>query len=306
MAIELGQDLSPPPPRGRRRARVWQGVAVSLVLGTALMSVWGTPRHASEAAFGAALRAGDVTAVVRDTGQNLGDEKSVGAALSMTNRTSSSSPSVVWTSGDGRIYRTSLATLAGLPSPSENGGIEDPSVVQPGFDASGNVVSDAKVDIPRSIEATARAAGAPAPDQTSLGWAGHLGDPLAALEVAALLLLVMGPQPRRFTKWGQFWLLGIPAGAGLLWWVLRDVPFDARMRAVPEPPPHASGVIGGDVVRRSGAVGFGWALVGSLVLSAVVAGVVQPRGWGTRTEPEPGSVTFQVVYDDGQRSTLNF
>jgi hypothetical protein len=270
------------------------------------MSVWGTPRHASEAAFGAALRSGDVTSAVRDDGQNLGDEKRLGAAVSLTTRRSSSISSVVWTTGDGRVYRTSLATLAGLPSPSANGGVEDSSAGQPGVDASGNVVADAKVDIPRSIEATAHAAGVPVPDQTSLGWAGRLGDPLAVLEFAALILLVMGPQPRRFTKWGQFWLLGIPAGVGLLWWVLRDAPFDAAMRAVPEPAPRARGVIGGDVVRRSGAVGFGWALLGSAVLSAVVLGVVHAGGWDARPEPAPGSVTFQVVYDDEQRSTLSF
>jgi hypothetical protein len=305
MAIELGQDLSPPS-RGLPRTRVWQGVALAIVLAAVVMSVWGTPRQASEAAFGAALRGGDVRAAVRDDGQNLGDEKSIGAALSMTNRTSSSIPSVVWTTGDGRIYRTSLATLAGLPSPSGTSEVHDPSSAWPGFDASGNVVPDVKVDVPRSIEATARADGVPVPAQTSLGWSGHLGDPLAVLEVAALFLLVMGPQPRRFTKWGQFWLLGIPAGAGLIWWVLRDAPFDAAMRAVPEPAPHARGVIGGDVVRRSGAQGFGWALVGSIVLSAVVLGVVQARGWGDRPEPDQGSVTFQVVYDDGQRATLNF
>jgi hypothetical protein len=305
MAIDLGQEVGPPAP-SRLRGRGLQILALALVLGSLLMSFWATPIDSSEAEFGSALAAGDVRAAVRDDGQAVGIDARFGTGLWATSRRSSDVPSILWTTGTGRVYRTRLDTLAQLPAPSATSTSDDAHDAIPGFDASANPAVAAKVDIAASLVATARAAGVAPPDPTSLGWAKQLGNALGYVQVAAFLLLVVGSQPRRFTKWGQFWLLGLPAGAGLFWWVLRDAPFDPGMRSLPEPAPHAQVQISDDVVRRGGRQGFVALLIGSLVLSAVVAGLVQVVTWGARPAPEPGSVTFQVVYDDGQRATLNF
>ncbi len=304
MAIDLGQDVTPAA-HSRLQGRPLQVLALVVVLVAVLSSIWGTPRQASEAAFGAALSSGDVRAVVRDLGAPIGTEVHFGVGAWFTSGSHSSTSSIVWTSSDGRIYRTHLGALTTLPPPSGPTAVDQEPDLAPGLDEFGNMIEAPKVDVGRSIEATADASGVAVPDQMSLGWSAHLGDPLGLLLLGAFFVLVMGPQPRRFTKWGQFWLLGLPAGAGLLWWVLRDAPFDPRMRAVPEPAPRLHGAIEGGIERRSGARGFAWALLGSLVLSAVVAGIVQATIWGDRPEPQQGSVTFQVVYDDGQRGTLN-
>lgn len=303
MAIDLGQDVSPPAPSRLHGGRL-QVLALVVVLGAVLSSIWGTPRQASEAAFGAALSSGDVRAVVRDLGAPIGTEVHFGVGAWFTSASHSSVSSILWTSSDGRIYRTELGTLTTLPPPARSTAVDQESDLAPGLDEFGNIIEAPKVDVARSIEATADESGVAVPDRGSLGWSAHLGDPLGLLLLVACFALAMGPQPRRFTKWGQFWLLGLPAGAGLLWWILRDAPFDPRMRAAPEPAPRLHGAIDGGIERRSGARGFAWALLGSLVLSVVVAGIVQATIWGDRPEPQQGSVTFQVVYDDGQQGTL--
>lgn len=292
MAIDVGHVRDVAETRGPRR-HVLQVVAAGLVVVAMALSLWGMPRQASEAAFGQALRDGQVVGVVPDTGQKVGADLHVGLGGWFASSRSSSAGSILWSSTDGRLYRTTLDSLATLP----------PVGAATSDDTAGTGTSPT-VDVQRSIEATARAASVAVPDQTSLGWAGRLDLPLSVLLLGALILLVMGPQPRRFTKWGTFWLLGLPLGAGLIWWLLRDAPFDPAMRAVPEPEPHRHGPGAHGVLRRSGAVGFAWALVGSLAMTLLLVGVVDARGWGDRPDPRPGSVTFEVVYVDGQQATL--
>ena len=94
---------------------------------------------------------------------------------------------------------------------------------------------------------------------------------LAFLVMAGLVgLLVAGPQPRRFTKWGWFWLITLlPAGLGAVWWLLREAPWDRHMSAEPPLPPrvtrHRYDPTGR--VRRGGWTG----LLAGLVLGQLLA-----------------------------------
>jgi hypothetical protein len=95
-----------------------------------------------------------------------------------------------------------VSTLAGLPDPSQSAATEQPGGVAP------------RVDVYRSVIATATAADLPVPQMGSLGPYGWLGWPLVLAWLAGVLLLVAGPQPRRVTKWGLFW--GHTAGSRLV------------------------------------------------------------------------------------------
>ncbi|MFE9656187.1 hypothetical protein [Micromonospora sp. NPDC006431] len=79
-----------------------------------------------------------------------------------------------------------------------------------------------------------------------------------ALALTWLGLLVAGPAPQAGSRWFWFWLGLLPFGAGLLGWLLRE-------------QWHAELPAGRD--RQSGWAGFGWALLGGLVLSLAVLGL---------------------------------
>ncbi len=108
-------------------------------------------------------------------------------------------------------------------------------------------------------------------------------------------LLVHGPQPRRFTKWGWFWLIAVlPAGIGAVWYLLREAPWGARASAWPalgprqtRNPHDANGP-----VRRGG-----WlALLFAVVLAQPAGGLLQ-GGLDEMTDHHPGPPTSWVVVD---------
>jgi hypothetical protein len=91
-----------------------------------------------------------------------------------------------------------------------------------------------------SLVTVAREAGHPAPTVTRLSlsdsavvqlvtWANAVGT------IAAVILLIVGPQPRRMTRWGVFWTLLMPLNLGMLWWLFAEAPWAPRARALPEP-----------------------------------------------------------------------
>lgn len=53
-----------------------------------------------------------------------------------------------------------------------------------------------------------------------------------------LVVLLLGGQPRRATRWATFWLLLTPMNLGMLRTLVREAPWSGAMRAWPEPPPH--------------------------------------------------------------------
>jgi hypothetical protein len=220
------------------------------LVGSVPFALWGTPRYSSQDDFARALKAGDVAAV------SLADQGRYGLEAGPSGVTVAASPtSVVWESSDGRLHRTDLQPLS----------VGDPG--SPG-DAT---------DLSRTIAATWRAAGHDAPlfDQ-GLGIAGRSATPLGLLTLAALFWIIAGPQPRRVTKWGMFWLLFIPLGVGLAWWLARDAPFVERLHRAAAPPPRARG----DMPYGVGRVGGGTTVLVSIgasialgLLLAVVLGL---------------------------------
>jgi hypothetical protein len=100
----------------------------------------------------------------------------------------------------------------------------------------------------------------PRPGDTN-AWSGTLALGWTAGWLVMLFVLITGPQPRRATKWANFWLFLLPGGVGLLWALAREAPWSRSESDLPEPPP---GPLPG---RWSG----GWAFLAVLLLSQVVA-----------------------------------
>ena len=252
--------------RTSRRA-VTRVVCWVLLVGSALFALWGTPRMTSQDDMAKAVKAGDVRMVEMAPGR-YGLE----ADLPNVNMTQENATVVVWEDQSGRLHRTDLSRLAiGIPSP-------DPTTAV-----------DGRVDLVATINATAEEAGVAAPTYLDMGIARFATVPLALVTIAAFLLLVFGRQPRRVTKWGMFWLLGIPLGVGLGWWLWRDAPFNQAMSAAAEPAPRQRGMTPAGVPRAGGGKTFflAWAAaVGMAVLLAMVIGVQgSSSGSGDPTAP---------------------
>jgi hypothetical protein len=63
-----------------------------------------------------------------------------------------------------------------------------------------------------------------------------IGSLIAFLSVVGAI--VFGPQPRRFTKWGAFWIAMLPLGVGQVWLLVTEAPWSRAASARPEPLPH--------------------------------------------------------------------
>ncbi len=132
------------------------------------------------------------------------------------------------------------------------------------------------------VAATATAAGRAAP-RVSTARLTDTPDHLAAAAFLAWLLILammmLGPEPRRCTRFGWFWLLGIPGGFGLAWFLLREAPW-SREAVVLQPLPP------GKVRRRPGEPRLRWggwstflllstlAAFGVVVLDQLVSGLL--------------------------------
>lgn len=253
----------------------WRAPVLVLLLGCVLTAAYGTPREASDSRLAAAIRTGDVRAIMWD------DRSSYGLEMSGRGQTTTSYGDrqwVLWMDSSRVLHRTWVPWAVG--------------------DAGA-----APVDLDATIRATARAAETPAPALDGAGfrpWS-MLGWPLLAMELLSVLLLVLGPQPRRKTKWATFWTLGLPAGAGVAWWILRDSPWSHAANVIPEPVPRARGAMPSGQRRMGGAVAFFAVLVvgGSLVMGLihVVASA------GAQDAGPSGSRGWSVVRVDGTTTT---
>jgi hypothetical protein len=278
-----------------RSLRRQQVAALVLIAVAVVMAIWGTPTTTSEAYFGEAVADRGVTSWELDAPRSqYGLEVATG--LSVTTTSGRESGTVIWTDTLGRLHRTDVQVLLSQPDPKPPEGAELTDVAGV-FGSNGY-----QVDLGATIAATAMAGGTPVP-QYGLGAARFLGFPLAALALVGLLVLIFGPQPRRRTKWGTFWMLGIPAGVGLVWWVLTDSPWSATTDALPEPAPRQRGPVLGIVERRGGGVMF---LIAFALSFVVGFGWVVLRlfpGAADFGEPQPGSVTWHVVWSTGHTGT---
>jgi hypothetical protein len=279
-----------------RSLRRRQVAALSLIAVAVVMAIWGTPSTVSEAYFGASVAGGGVTSWEIDAPRSqYGLEVATG--LSVTKTSGGESGTVIWTDTRGRLHRTDVQILLGQPDPNRP---EDQELTNP---AAGVFWSNGyQVDLGATVAATAAAGGSPVPEY-GLGAARFLGLPLAALALVSVLMLIFGPQPRRRTKWGTFWMLGIPAGVGLVWWVLTDSPWSAASDALPEPAPRQRGPVLGVVDRRGG---------GTMFLIAFALSIVVGFGWmvlrllpgaADYGDPQAGTVVWHVVWSTGHTGT---
>jgi hypothetical protein len=256
----------------RPRRAIVRVVCWVLLVGAALFAMWGTPRMASQDDMARAVKAGDVRMIETDPGR-YGLE----VDLPNLNMTRADAPVVVWEDRSGRLHRTDLSRLAiGIP-------------------ASDSTSDGGPVDLAATINATAKAAGAASPTYLDMGIARFAPVPIALLTIAAFLLLVFGRQPRRVTKWGMFWLLGIPLGAGLGWWLWRDAPFNPQMAAAPQPAPRQRGMTPAGVSRAGGGKTFflAWAAgIGMAIILAIVIGV-QSSSNGPSDPTVPWTIVVQ-------------
>lgn len=237
----------------KRRAIV-RGLLWVLLVASVLIAVWGTPRSASQDDFARALKAGDVAAIQTYDGRYGLEWTAVSVQIQVG--TSSSRPVVLWEDQRGMLHRTDLSWLAG-GTPGSPGD---------------------SVDLLATIGATAQQAGVPVPtvDQ-GLGRAEHSAVPLGILSLVFLGILVLGPQPRRLTKWATLWVICIPLGLGMGWWLARDTPFAPAMNRAPQPRPGEKGMLPNGIRRTGGGVAFlaAWGvsiLVG--IASAIVIGLL--------------------------------
>lgn len=280
-----------------RSLRRRQVAALLLICVASLMAIWGTPSTVSEAYLGQAVVSGGVMSWEVDAPRSqYGLE--VATRISVTTTGNGEGGTVIWTDTQGRLHRTDVQSLLGQPDPNRP---EDQELTNP---AAGVFSSDGyEVDLGATIAATAAAGRSPVP-QPGLGAARFLGLPLAALSLVGLLLLIFGPQPRRRTKWGTFWMLGIPAGVGLVWWVLTDSPWSATTDALPEPAPRQRGPVLGIVDRRGGGVMFLIAIALSIVIGfGWMVLRLLPGAADAYLEPKHGEVTWNVVWSTGHTGT---
>jgi hypothetical protein len=204
---------------------------------------------------------------------------------------------VIWSDTRGRLYRTFVGGLQSLPDPNAPDGanLTDPSTDI--FWSNGY-----EVDLEKTIAATAHAAGVANPSW-GLGPARYLGWPLVVLEIGGVIVLLASAQPRRRTKWGTFWMLGIPAGVGLTWWVLTDSPWSAATDALPAPAPRQRGPVPGVGDRRGGGTMVMLAFALSLVVGLGFLAVRALPGLGDRPGPG-GEVAWHVVWSNGSTGGL--
>ncbi len=264
MATLLGQTVTVDVDDRRRavgRVALW----VLLVL-SVLAAMWGTPRSASQDDFARAVKAGDVRALQTYDGR-YGLEWTA-LSIQVQFGTTSSRPVVLWEDQRGMLHRTDLSWLGG----GTPGSVGD------------------TIDLLATIDATAQAAGVPVPTvDEGLGLAEHSAVPMGLLTLLFLGILVFGPQPRRVTKWGMLWVICIPLGLGMAWWLARDAPFSPAMNRVAQPVPGDKGMLPNGIRRTGGGVAFlgAWGisvLVG--IAAAVLIGLVSTTNGGSvPTEP---------------------
>lgn len=159
------------------------------------------------------------------------------------------------------------------------------------------------IDVRRSAAATARANGHDAPGRGSgTAW------PRTALAFLALLtvlgavgLLISGPEPRLLTRWGWFWLLSLPAGLGLVWYLVREAPWNARTSTIaPLPPGRTRHDLDGGPVRRGGWTG----LVAAAVFGGLVT-VLLTLGQNALLDHHPGSAGQWHLVDERGRTMVS-
>jgi hypothetical protein len=225
--------MATPPAPGSSRTRVgaWAvqavRVAAALVLLAGLAGAAGSAaRREPLVAFRSDLDAGRVTEVVF---AGPGSYRPPGALTGADPRRRT----VRWEVAGGGRRTADLSEGVGSRYPGEGSGEVGST---DGADLS-DLTPSTEAEVERDLRARVAAAGVPVrgpggqPAEAAVRASG-----LAALVLVVFLLV--GPQPRRATKWAWFWLMLVPGGLAQLAWLAAEAPWSRRVAAGPEPRPH--------------------------------------------------------------------
>jgi len=240
---------------------VWAALLALTVLAT-IVILFTTPLNAGEGEFIHALRTGEVGSVAVGSSSDF----QVRNGLTITNG-AHDDIAVSWVNRFG--FRRS-AVLNGLMA------LRDPPALNDGTSSG----PPPALDPAASITATARSLGATPPaivgrGALPFGRIAWLPEGVLFLMIAVMLL---GPQPRRMTRWGAFWAYTAPLNSGIFYALLRDSPWNQKMNRMPEPRAGdrvAANPATGTAIRRLGGWKmFIWAfLLSNLALSLVLLAV---------------------------------
>lgn len=226
-------------------APAWVGVRVVLAAAYVVLLLAGIVVHQEGAALGdlyADAERGELSRVVV-----RGDALEPGA-------TGSAKLEVTWSTG---LRRWRVDVTQDVPEAGRVGGLVSGTDAERTTDDVGQQVRlrDSSVEVVRRGPRTAgvRLWGAGLSEPQSI--------PLVATLLAAVVLLIVGPEPWRATRWAWFWLLSIP-GAELVW-LVRSGPTPRLSR----PPMHGA--------RLTGGRAFAVSVLGSVVVNAAVALLVR-------------------------------
>jgi hypothetical protein len=240
-----------PPPWRRRAFLAIRAALIVAWLGWAAMAWWSAPRPADADQARSDLTAGAVSSYTR---ASTWDRSEDFWGNPPTARAAEDGALVVWTTTSGQV-RYATPDLPGRPDESAGG--------------SGDGLRQA--DALTALFAADRAI------------AGNLQLPSTARTVASVMMLVFlfvlitGPAPVRGTRFFWFWIALSPFGLGVLAWLATERPWSRRAWELSRPW-SAEAVSG--TRRRSGFLGFGLLLVGSIVASLLVAGLREVFGPG--------------------------
>lgn len=248
-------------------------IAVVLVL--AAVALWPRGAEASLDDLVADLRAGDVVAVEIGADSAFGGAV-LGGAANVVDLPGSDAYRVRWRTADDNRWQTFLTqtqTQTGhddvwtWDEPHDHDAFTefDDSDIRPfsGIDPVLDVVADELALTPEGSELyTVRFGSQPA----FVLWV------TLAVWLIVLGTLIHGPQPRRITKWGWFWLLFLtPYGLGFLALLALDAPWSRAASRLDPPLPHHEQRRTATGDRRLTAVqAFAVALLASLVVGAAI------------------------------------
>ncbi|MEU1606681.1 hypothetical protein [Micromonospora matsumotoense] len=198
----------------------WRVVRVVLVAGWVVwvvLSWWSAPRQASTAQAAADLSAGRM--VSYQWAEGWESNARWGWTDERTLRSSGTAgPLFSWRTTDWRVHHTEFDRGSTGPDPA--GSFDGMRYSGPQAAAFDQAVRSA------ARQPAAQGVDAPSPVRVL---------PVLLL-VQALVVLVVGPDPVRGTRWFWFWVLtGMPLGLGLTWWLARERPWHTAVGRPPEP-----------------------------------------------------------------------
>jgi hypothetical protein len=256
------------------RLRVARAALLLLTILSTLVLLVTTPLEAQEGEFIHALRSGEVRSAAVGHSADFASDFGV----SVTNTSAGDDIAVSWVgrSGFRRVaVLSNLLAVRDLVAASDG---EDAAVPTPAFDPSAPIVAPTPVLDPlATIAATARSLGSTPPIMVQPG-----GLPLDRMKALTPLLvtlmmvvLIVGPRPRRMSKAGAFWAYLAPFNIGIFYALLRDSPWNRRMNLVPEPGARDRVIsepgVNKPIYRHSGWAMFVW----SVLLSGIAFGILQ-------------------------------